>query len=123
MVNKYEGLPHQVSRLAQKYGPRAIQTLVAIMESDDAPSSARVSAANSLLDRAYGRAPVKVQVEDVQGESAELIRQALAAREHAQAALAAPGLLSRLPPGEGMNGHPVTIRAVVLDADGEPLDG
>jgi|GEM_PF-398557 len=39
---------------AQEYGERALQVLIEVAESGDT-SSARVSAANALLDRGYGR--------------------------------------------------------------------
>ena len=44
-----------VRRLARHYTERAIKVLIAIAENDEAPESARVSAANSLLDRGHGR--------------------------------------------------------------------
>ena len=46
-----------VRSLAQKYGPKALQTLAIIMDSKTAPAAARVSAAKELLDRAYGKSP------------------------------------------------------------------
>jgi Family of unknown function (DUF5681) len=44
-----------VRALATKASPSAIATLVEICKSGRAPAAARVSAANSLLDRAFGR--------------------------------------------------------------------
>lgn len=43
-----------ISELAKEYAPQAIQALALIMESGDS-ESARVSAANAILDRAYGK--------------------------------------------------------------------
>lgn len=51
-----------ISELASKHTEAALETLVEIMESDLAPAAARVSAANSVLDRAYGK-PVQANVE------------------------------------------------------------
>ena len=46
-----------VRALAQEYTAEALGTLCTIMQDDDAPASARVTAANALLDRGWGRAP------------------------------------------------------------------
>lgn len=43
-----------IKTLAQPYGAAAIQTLVSVMKRGET-HAARVAAANSLLDRAYGR--------------------------------------------------------------------
>lgn len=45
----------EVQMLARESGPEAIKTLRAIMRDKKAPPAARGAAANSLLDRAYGR--------------------------------------------------------------------
>lgn len=42
---------------AQEYTAEALRTLAGIMRDKDAPPAARVSAANSLLDRGYGKPP------------------------------------------------------------------
>src|SRR5262245_7462188 len=44
-----------VQELARQQSREAIDTLVAIMQNDTAPPAARVAAANSLLDRGYGK--------------------------------------------------------------------
>jgi hypothetical protein len=44
-----------VQELARQQSPEAINTLVAIMQNEKAPPAARVTAANSLLDRGYGK--------------------------------------------------------------------
>jgi hypothetical protein len=44
-----------VQGLARKRSPEAINTLAAIMDDKKAPPAARVAAANSLLDRGYGK--------------------------------------------------------------------
>ena len=44
-----------VQELARERSPDAINTLVAIMDDQKAPPAARVAAANSLLDRGYGK--------------------------------------------------------------------
>jgi len=41
---------------AREYTGEALQTLVGVMRDDDAPHAAKVSAANSVLDRGYGKA-------------------------------------------------------------------
>ena len=44
-----------VQELARQRSPEAINTLVTIMQNEKAPPAARVVAANSLLDRGYGK--------------------------------------------------------------------
>ena len=44
-----------VQELARQRSPEAINTLVKIMQNEKAPPAARVVAANSLLDRGYGK--------------------------------------------------------------------
>ena len=46
--------------LAREHTSDAVQALHSIMSSDDEPASARVAAANSLLDRGWGRAPLAI---------------------------------------------------------------
>ena len=45
----------EVKELARKHTGKAIETLVSIMANPKAAPAARVSAANALLDRGYGR--------------------------------------------------------------------
>ena len=44
-----------IQELAGERSPEAINTLAAIMEDQKSPPAARVAAANSLLDRGYGK--------------------------------------------------------------------
>jgi hypothetical protein len=46
-----------ITELAREHSPTAIQTLVDIMKSATSPAAARVSAANSILERAFGKVP------------------------------------------------------------------
>src|SRR5262245_64052442 len=46
-----------VRELAQMHTPAAISVLADVMNDDQAPSAARVMAANALLDRGHGKAP------------------------------------------------------------------
>lgn len=48
--------PADIRSLARSHTASAITTLAAIMTKSDAPEAARVSAANSLLDRGWGKA-------------------------------------------------------------------
>ena len=48
--------------LARANTPNAVRTLVACMNDEDAPWAARVVAANSLLDRAWGKAKEPLEV-------------------------------------------------------------
>jgi hypothetical protein len=56
-----------VKALARECAPEAIETLKAIMLDAKAPPAARISAAQTLLDRGYGR---PTQAVDVSGEVA-----------------------------------------------------
>jgi Family of unknown function (DUF5681) len=47
----------EVQELARQHSAEAINTLAAIMKDPKAPPAARVLASNSILDRAYGKAP------------------------------------------------------------------
>lgn len=61
---RQKGTPNKatadVRSLAQKYGPKALETLAKIMEAEEQAPAARVSAAKELLDRAYGKSPQPV---------------------------------------------------------------
>jgi hypothetical protein len=46
----------QIKALARKHSKSAIKTLAAIMNQADGPATARVSAAQALLDRGWGKA-------------------------------------------------------------------
>jgi len=46
----------QIKSLARCHTDRAIQVLAGVMDAVDAPHAARVAAANSLLDRGWGKA-------------------------------------------------------------------
>jgi hypothetical protein len=47
----------EVRELAREHTNEAVQTLVSIMTNQNAAPAARVSAANALLDRGYGKPP------------------------------------------------------------------
>lgn len=53
----------EVESLARMHTHTAIKVLAAIAEKADAPEAARVAAANSLLDRGWGKARQVIQVE------------------------------------------------------------
>ena len=48
---------HSIQELARQHTMEALDVLVQIMLNEKAPPNARVAAANTLLDRAYGKAP------------------------------------------------------------------
>jgi hypothetical protein len=51
----------EVMALARTYTKAAIETLVGIMQDEQAPKPARVAAASAILDRGYGRPPQAVE--------------------------------------------------------------
>jgi hypothetical protein len=54
--------PTDIRSLARSHTESAIRVLAAIMNKEDAPEAARVSAANGLLDRGWGKAPQELKV-------------------------------------------------------------
>lgn len=54
--------PKDVKQIARKHTAAAIKTLVGIMNQPKAPPAARVSAANAVLDRGWGKSPQPVAV-------------------------------------------------------------
>ena len=62
--------PLEIRSLARKHTHKAINTLVSIMVEPKAPAAARIMAANSLLDRGWGKA---AQFVDVQGDVKHLL--------------------------------------------------
>jgi hypothetical protein len=55
--------PLEIRSLARKYTHKALNTLVSIMVEPKAPAAARIMAANSLMDRGWGKAAQLVAVE------------------------------------------------------------
>ena len=53
--------PIEIRSLARQHTEAAINTLVRIMNNENATESARVASANSLLDRGWGKAPQTLQ--------------------------------------------------------------
>ena len=46
-----------LKELARSHAPECIETLCSIMRNEEAPEAARVSAANAILDRGFGKPP------------------------------------------------------------------
>lgn len=63
-----KGTPNKVTAsirdAAREYTEAALATLVEVMQDKEAPPPARVSAANSLLDRGYGKPSTVIGDED-----------------------------------------------------------
>lgn len=60
-------MPAELKALAQTYAPEALKTLSQIMRDAAAPQAARVSAANSLLDRGYGKPVQQNEIGGIDG--------------------------------------------------------
>jgi len=58
-----------IADVAREHTADAIETLAKIMRDDEQPGAARVSAANAILDRGWGRPKQELDV-DVKNESA-----------------------------------------------------
>ena len=65
-----KGTPNKVQspikEAAREYTPEALETLAAVMQDEKQPAAARVSAANAILDRAYGK-PKQALIGDDEG--------------------------------------------------------
>jgi hypothetical protein len=55
---------------ARQYDKMALQVIVSVVMDEKQPASLRLAAANDLLDRAYGRPPMAVQVDEMSREPA-----------------------------------------------------
>lgn len=64
----------EIRSLARAHTPKAINTLVGIMNEKKAPSAARVAAANSILDRGWGKAPTVLEDGDGNPLSIAVVR-------------------------------------------------
>ena len=72
----------QVVRLARKYSVEAVETLFKIMTSTRSSDKARLEAANSILDRAMGRAPQLQFNVDLESQREQTLQQvAIMARQ------------------------------------------
>jgi hypothetical protein len=85
-----------VQEAARQYTAEAMEALATIMRDNKAPPAARVAAANSLLDRGWGRAPtfLKVTDEGAAQRGEEMIAAFAKAAENAQNAIAYQRTLS-----------------------------
>jgi hypothetical protein len=54
--------PTEIKSLARVHTEAALKTLVGVMNQAEAPPAARVAAANSLLDRGWGKAESKSEI-------------------------------------------------------------
>ena len=59
----------EVIELARKHTPEAIAALASIMNNKEAMDSARVKAAEVLLDRGWGKAPQHITIDDQPAET------------------------------------------------------
>jgi hypothetical protein len=65
--------PTEIRSLARSHTETALNTLVGIMNQDQAPHAARVAAANSLLDRGWGKPMQGVEMSGPEGGAIETI--------------------------------------------------
>jgi hypothetical protein len=64
--------PTEIRSLARAHTATAINTLVGIMNQDEAPPAARVSAASAILDRGWGK-PTQPIAGDDDGDPVKLV--------------------------------------------------
>jgi hypothetical protein len=110
--------PLEIRSLARKYTHKALNTLVSIMVEPKAPAAARIMAANSLLDRGWGKA---AQLVDVQGEIRQLVEVKLNVVQAAPAAHVLPNPDARCIEHSNINGLAADATCLpVSDGAGEP---
>lgn len=66
--------PTEIRSLARSHTETAINTLVGVMNQKEAPAAARVAAANSLLDRGWGKPVQAVEHSGPDGAPIEVTR-------------------------------------------------
>jgi hypothetical protein len=64
-----------IREIARQYTDEAILTLAEVMRDEEQPAPARVSAANALLDRGYGKPSTVLSDED--GNTAQIVHRVL----------------------------------------------
>lgn len=79
---RQKGTPNKATAsirdIAKQYTTEAIAALVAVMRDKDEPAAARVSAANSILDRGYGKPSQPIDGDGEGGAIQIIIRKGLA---------------------------------------------
>ena len=65
----------EVIELARAHAPDAVETLAEIMKDTEAPPAARAAAANSLLDRAYGKPVQAIEAKTEEMSFIQLVQQ------------------------------------------------
>lgn len=95
----------EVQELARRYTTDAIQTLSDICSNPEATPSARVAAAEALLDRGWGKAPQKLELEGVNQLPEHVVDALLAAFD----AIEADGLVASR--ATGRSDGPATAKA------------
>jgi hypothetical protein len=69
---KNAGIGEDIKALAKQLAPEAMQTLATIMRDDKVPAAARVSAANSIIERGYGKAVQPSELSGPNGGAVQL---------------------------------------------------
>lgn len=62
-------IPEDVREMARALTPEAIQTMAEVMRDTSQPGSARVMAADKIVDRGYGKAPQHITTERLESLS------------------------------------------------------
>ena len=81
-------MPSQMRDLCRCQTKRAIKTLSDLMEDIEQPGNVRVTAANTLLDRAWGKAAQSIEVEVTKRTFVDVLRRAAVLEAEDQAAQA-----------------------------------
>ncbi len=110
-----------VEQKFREHTETALRALLAVLEDKDAPAKDVVNAANSLLDRAYGKAVDRVQVATLgndAGNTASLTRDELMARLTQQYTAPTQDIVNDLD-GEAVDDHGVSYDLEDADEDAD----
>ncbi len=106
----------EISRLAKTRAPEAIQVLTDIMLDKNEPGSTRITAANAILDRGYGRPKSRLDVSGTIDVNASHLH---AIKVLAEQVTAESRLLASAP--AGVSGHDIEVIPVPLVIDGRDM--
>ncbi len=67
-----------VRKMAQTYGPEAVDILAEIMRDESKPDAARIAAAKELLDRGFGKSPQSLDLGSSDGTLTPAVIQLMA---------------------------------------------
>ena len=114
---KSAGIGEDIKALAKQLAPEALETLAVIMRDKTVPAAARVSAANSIIERGYGKA---VQPSELSGPGGAPVALSFVIRRAGEEILPVTAPVEALPPAEEqptIDLQPVAVRPTLSIVD------